>query len=68
MSPQDRWFALIDGLVFVVFSDWFGRELATKLEGRWTSEERAAEALNRRRVFGIIGAALIGFAIWKFIA
>jgi len=68
MTPNDRWFALIAGIAFIVFSGWIGRELATKLEGPSTAEERVSDALRRRLVFRVIGGALIVFAIWKFVA
>jgi hypothetical protein len=55
------------GVFFVAFAVRAGRELANSLEGPWTPEERAKDAVRRILVWRVLGAALIVLAVWLYL-
>lgn len=68
MEPHDRWFALVLGTCFVVFAKPYGRALGYGLEGPWTPEQRATDARRHTFMARIFGAALLAYAIWRFVS
>jgi uncharacterized membrane protein len=68
MEPHDRWFALVTGMCFFVFAKPYGRALGNGLEGPSTGEQRATDVRRHTFIARIFGVALVGYAVWRFIA
>ena len=65
LEPQDYWVLLALGVAFLPFAKRCGREVAYRMEGPRTPEERAADARWNIFVWRIVTGACIGYAGWR---